>query len=142
MGIIKKLFNKDKKKTDDELKAEVLKKATEHWDASSDHEKSFQDNSEDGVAKKVYSSPQELDQIKKQNIRTVLLEIAERGETGVLPLSISDKVGITSQETATALDYLTSQNYAEAINSPSGMKYYLTEVGRKFCISKEFNSEF
>ncbi len=144
MGIFKKIF-KNKKKSDDELKVEVLKKATEHLSAHSDQGKSFQDSAEnstaDGVVAKSYTSPQKLDQTKKQNIRTVLLEIAERGATGVLPVSISDKTNVNHQDTASALAYLTRQNYAEAINSPSGMKYYLTEVGRKYCISKEFNTD-
>ena len=26
-------------------------------------------------------------------------------------------------------------------NSPSGVKFYLTEVGRKYCLSKEFNCD-
>ena len=144
MGIFKKLF-KDKKKTDEELKVDVLKKATEHLSAHSQQGKSFQNStdlsSEDGVAEKSYIPPQKLDQTKNQNIRAVLLVIAERGETGVLPVSISDKTNINHQDTASALDYLTNQNYAEEINSPSGMKYYLTEVGRKYCISKEFNTD-
>ena len=145
MGIIKKLF-KNKKKSDDELKVEVLKKATENLSAHSDQGKSFQggsagDSSEAGVVEKSYTPPQNLDQSKKQNIRAVLLEIAERGATGVLPVSISDKTNVNHQDTASALAYLTRQNYAEAINSPSGMKYYLTEVGRKYCISKEFNTD-
>ena len=145
MGIFKKLF-KDKKKTDDELKVDVLKKATAHLNTHSDEGKSFQDSteiiSEGGVAEKPYIPPQNLDQTKKKNIRAVLLEIAERGEAGVLLVSISDKTNINQQDTATALDYLTRQNYVEALNSPSGMKCYLTDVGRKYCISKEFNSDF
>ena len=139
MGIIKKLF-KNNKKSDDELKANVLKKATENWNASSDHEKSFQDNDKKGVVEQKYVKPEEISQNKKQNIRTVLLAIADAGATGVLPVSISDKAGIGKQDTATALAYLTAKNCAEEINSPSGMKYYLTDVGRKYCISKEFNS--
>lgn len=155
MGIFKKLF-KDKKKTDDELKVDVLKKATAHLSAHSDEGKSFQGQgtdvnkvggsadlgSDDAVVEKPYISPQNIDQAKKKNIRAVLLEIADRGEAGVLLMSISDKTEINQQETATALDYLTRQNYVEAINSPSGMKCYLTDAGRKFCASKEFNTDF
>lgn len=138
MSIFNKFRDKNKnQKSDEELKAEVFKKATEHLNAESELSEQQQ---EDKVEERTFTVHKDIDQAKKQNIRTVLLEIAERGETGVLPVSISDKAGINQQETATALDYLTSQNYAEAINSPSGMKYYLTEAGRKFCISKEFNS--
>lgn len=133
MGILNKVFGKPKP-TKDELKAEVLKKATENWNANS--ESSFIDET-DAV---VNTNPVELEEGKKQNIRTVLLEIDERGEAGVLATSISDKLGLTNVDTKTALSYLSDNKYAEAINSPSGVKYYLTEAGRKFCISKEFNS--
>ncbi len=72
----------------------------------------------------------------------MLLEIAQRGEAGVLEISISDKVGVSQLDTSTALAYLNKNNYVEAISSPAGMKYFLTDSGRKFCISKEFNSNF
>jgi len=88
MAIIKKLFGK--KKTDADLKAEVLKKATEHWNANNDST-----GIEDKPVEKSSSVYTNIDEAKKQNIRTVLLEIAERGETGVLPVSISDKTGIS-----------------------------------------------
>ena len=140
MGIIKKLFGNNNKKSDDELKAEVLKKATENWNASSDHEKSFQDNVKKDAVEQKYVRPEEISQNKKKNIRTVLLAIAEGGATGILPVSISDKADISKQDTTTALAYLTDNNYAEEINSPSGMKYYITDAGRKYCISKEFNA--
>ena len=81
------------------------------------------------------------DQAKKKNIRLVLLEIAERGEAGVLAMSISDKVGIGKLDTSNALSFLTKNNFAEAVNSPVGVKFYLTAAGKKYCISKEFNSE-
>jgi len=135
MAIIKKLFGK--KKTDADLKAEVLKKATEHWNANNDST-----GIEDKPVEKSSSVYTNIDEAKKQNIRTVLLEIAERGETGVLPVSISDKTGISQQDTATALDFLSNNKHAEAVNSPIGIKYYLTEAGRKYCLSKEFNTGF
>ena len=124
MGIIKNLFGKKEEKTDDDLKAEVLKKATENWNANS--ESSFIDE-EDVV---VNSDPADIEESKKKNIQTVLLELAERGETGVLATSISDKTGLTNVDTTTALSYLIENKYAEAINSPTGVKYYLTEAGR------------
>jgi hypothetical protein len=123
VGIIKNVFGKKEEKTDDDLKAAVLKKATENWNAKS--ESSFID---EGVV--VISDPADIEENKKQNIQTVLLELAERGETGVLATSISDKTGLTNVDTTTALSYLIENKYAEAINSPTGVKYYLTEAGR------------
>lgn len=135
MGIIKNLFGTKKEKTSDDLKAAVLKKATEHMNTASESM-----NSKDSLVKKEMPAYQSNDKVKKKNIRQVLLEIAERGDTGVLPISISDKTGINQQDTATALAFLTKEHYAEEVNSATGFKYYLTDAGRKFCISKEFNS--
>ena len=123
MGILKNVFGKKEEKTDDDLKAAVLKKATENWNAKS--ESSFID--EDVIVK---SDPADIEESKKQNIQTVLLELVEGGETGVLATSISDKTGLTNVNTTTALSYLIENKYAEAINSTTGVKYYITEAGR------------
>ena len=136
MGILKKLFGK-KEKTHSELQAEVLKKATDNWNASIELE-----DTQNSVTKKPNPIQGDIDQVKKKNIRAVLLEIANCGGVGVLPRSISDKTGISTLDTSTALIFLTENNYAELVNSPRGTKYYLTQTGRKFCISKKFNSDF
>lgn len=138
MGIVNKLFGKKGKtaaEVEAELKAEVLKKANEHLKAES--EVAGVDKS---VVEKRFSAYADIDQVKKKNIRTVLLEIVNRGEAGVLSNSISDKVGVNKQDTAAALFFLTNNHYVEAVNGNSGMKYYLTEAGKKHCLSKEFNS--
>lgn len=138
MGIFKNLFGNDKKKkTPSELKAEVLKKATDNWNASVDL-----DDTPSSITKKPNSIQVDIVQAKKKNIRSVLLEIANCGGVGVLPRSISDKTGISKVDTSAALNFLTENNYAELVNSPRGIKYYLTPTGRKFCASKKFNSEF
>ena len=137
MGIIKKLFGKDKKKSEDELKAEVLKKATAHLNATTESDGS--QGSSFQAEMPVYESN---DKVKKKNIRAVLLEIAERGEAGVLAISVSDKTCVSQADTSTALAFLSKSSYVESVNSPAGMKYFLTDTGRKFCISKEFNSNF
>jgi len=141
MGIIKKLFSKNKEKTDEEIKAELLKKATDHWNANSEQTGFDEQNKLDSIVKKNMPAYEGNDQVKKKNIRAALLEIAERGEAGILAISISDKLGISQPDTSTALMYLTKNNYVEAVTSPAGKKYYLTQAGRKYCISKEFNSD-
>ena len=50
------------------------------------------------------------------------------------------KLGIKKLDASAALSYLTKNNYAEAVNSPIGVKFYLTDAGRKYCLSKDFNS--
>ncbi len=138
MGIIKKLFG-SKEKSEDEIKAEVLRKATEHMNASSEAEAASLD-AEATEKQKSFPAYENVDKVKKKNIRAVLLEIAEKGEMGALPISISDKTGVNQQDTASALAFLNKENYVEAVNSATGFKYYLTAAGRKYCISKEFNS--
>lgn len=127
MGIIKNLFGKKKEKNTDDLKAAVLKKATENWNA-----KSEQTGVEGSFVNEGFISPTDTQQIKKDIALIVLQEIAEKGEAGVLSNSISDKVGINKIETATALTYLTNKNYVEAVNSQAGVKYYITEIGKNY----------
>jgi len=126
MGIIKKIFGKNKEKTTDDLKAAVLKKATKNWNA-----KSEQAGVEGSFANEGFIAPKDTQQIKKDNAQIVLQEIAGKGDAGVLSNSISDNLGIDKIDTSTALTYLTNQNYVEAVNSPSGMKFYITELGKK-----------
>ena len=127
MGIIKNIFGKNKKKSTDDLKAAVLKKATENWNA-----KSEQVGVDGSFVNEGFISPSDTQKIKKDNALIVLQEVSEKGEAGVLSNSISDKLGIDKIDTATALTYLTNESYIEAVNSPSGMKYYITELGKKY----------
>lgn len=138
MGIIKKLFSKKNEVSEEDLKAEVLRKATAHINAESEKAESEASNEATPKSNPVF---QNIDKVKKQNIRAVLLEVAEKGEMGALPISISDKTGVNQQDTAAALASLAAENYVEAVNSATGFKYYITAAGRKYCISKEFNSE-
>ena len=129
-----KCYKKNNKtKTTEEMKADVLKKATEHWNANSQ----LSDFTASGVTK-TNAVKKNIDPVKKQNIRAVLLELAARGDAGVLPTSISDATGINTLDVSAALAYLTDKEYAEAVNSTIGIKYYLTQLGRKYCISKKF----
>ena len=137
MAIFKKLFNKKQEPTDSEFKEALLKKATAHMNAESEASATQKETTEKNMP--AYETN---DQAKKKNIRLVLLEIAERGEAGVLAMSISDKVGICKLDTSNALSFLTKNNYVEAVNSPVGVKFYLTDAGKKYCLSKEFNSTY
>ena len=89
-----------------------------------------------GIKKKTLKK--KIDPVRKQNIQTVLKMLAASGETGVLSKSISDKTDISPLDTANALTYLTEKKYAELINSTNGKKYYLTDLGRRYCINKQF----
>ena len=131
MGIIKKLFGK-KKKTIDELKSEVLKKATDNWNSNNN-----QPDSQIKTTKKSGLVHDDVVQEKNKNNRIVLLNLFERGATGALPRSISDKTGISMRDISNALTYLTKNNYAELVNSPNGVKYYITDIGRDYCKIKD-----
>lgn len=138
-GILKKVFRKAKTKA--ENKMDILKKATDNWNANSElsgfSESGFS-NSVSIKSPKNKSAKKSVDPAIKQNIRSVLKVLAEAGEVGILPKSISDKTNISTIDTKKAISYLIEKKYAEEINSTSGTKYYLTELGRKYCINKKY----
>ena len=130
-GVLLKKFKRAKSNAD--MKGDVLKKATEHWNANSELS-----HLSDSQIKKRKSAKNTLDSVKKQNIRMVLKVLADAGDKGILPKSISDASGLNTSEAANALDYLIEKKYAEVINSTNGAKYYLTALGKKYCINKKY----
>ena len=130
-GLLKKRFKKAKSVA--EMKMDIFNKATNHW-----NENSELSEFSDSVVKKRKKQKKDIDPAKKQNIQTVLKMLAEAGETGILAKSISDKTGISTLETTNALTYLVDKKYSELINSTTGTKYYLTDLGRRYCINKQF----
>ena len=131
-GLLLKKFRRAKSAA--EMKVDILKKATDHWNENSE----LTEFSDSKVNKKRKSAKKKIDPEKKQNIQIVLKALAEGGETGILPKSISDKMDIDSLETSNAFTYLIEKEYAEVVNGASGSKYYLTELGRRYCINKKF----
>lgn len=130
-GVLLKKFKRAKSTA--EMKMDVLKKATEHFNANSELS-----SNTDSTVKKRKSVKKDIDPIKKQNIRTVLKVLAEAGDKGILPKSISDSAGINLNATTSALKYLIEKNYVEVINGTYGAKYYLTTLGKKYCINKKY----
>lgn len=129
-GLLAKRLNKAKSVA--EMKMEVFNKATNHWDENSE----LSGHSKNKVSKRK-KPKKEIDPVKKQNIQTVLKMLAEAGETGILPKSISDKANIPSLDVTNALIYITEKNFAEELNSTNGTKYYLTDLGRRYCLNKQ-----
>ena len=129
-GILKKRFRRAKSAA--EMKVDILRKATDHWSENSELS-----GFTDGVVKKKKTFKKRIDPERKQNIKIVLKMLSESGEIGVLSKSISDKTGIDTLDAANALTYLTDKKYAEVINGNSGKKYYLTDLGRRYCINKQ-----
>lgn len=130
-GLLNKTFHRARSTA--EMKIDVLKKATDHWNSND----AFSDFTESKVEMKIVVKTPD-DKLKKQNIKVVLKELVEGGETGVLAKSISDKMKIKIIETTNALSYLTEKKYAEVINSTKGSKYYLTDLGRRYCVNKKY----
>lgn len=130
-GFFKKIFLR--KKTTDEMKMDIFKKATEHLDSHSH----LSDMTGDST-KKSKAFKKKVDPDKRQNIKYILIILANSGETGVLSKSISDDMRIDPMETKNALNYLVGKKYAEVINGALGEKYYLSELGRRYCVNKKY----
>ena len=130
-GVLQKKFKRAQ--TVAEMKVNILKKATDHWNENGEHPGFTESKNEKKQAPK-----KSIDQTKKKNIQTVLKVLAEGGEVGVLPQSISDKANITINDAKNALVYLIEKKYAEEVNSTNGIKFYLTGLGKKYCINKKY----
>jgi len=90
------------------------------------------------AVKKSKATKKQIDPDKKHNIKLVLIILASSGETGILSRSLSDAMNINPIETKNALAYLVEKKYAEVINGALGEKYYLSELGRRYCINKRY----
>lgn len=132
-GAFKKIFRRSR--SDEEMIDSIFKKASEHASETSDL---FSQPAR--KPKKRKPQKKHIDAEKKQNMKLVLQLLAESGETGVLAKSVSDKTSINSLETSHALNYLVEKEYAELINGTTGAKYYLTDLGRRYCINKKILS--
>ena len=130
-GKLQKVFQR--KKSDTELKQDILKKATENY-----RENSEVSELSDNKKKKNKNLKKHIDPEKRENIKTVLKTLAANSETGVLAKSVADKCNISPLEVTNALNYLTGKEYAELINGTTGAKYYLTDLGRRYCINKKY----
>lgn len=128
-GILQKKFRRSR--PDDEVIDSIFKKATDHVNETGEFS-AFSENK----PKKRKSTKKQIDPEKKQNIRIILKVLADSGETGILPKSIADKEDIAVLDVNSALQYLLEKKYAEVLNGTSGMKYYLTDLGRRYCINK------
>lgn len=128
-GILQKKFRRAKSSS--EMKEDILKKATDHW-----NENSELSGFTDSKSKKRKGPKKKIDPVKKQNIIIALKMVAASGERGILSKTLSDEAQINSIETTSALVYLTEKKYVEAINATTGTRYYLTDLGRRYCINK------
>lgn len=140
-GVLQEKIDEVKVSTD--AKLGVLKRASDYWNA---HNKNSSDKKSDNKKtdfsdkkeKKQKAKESQEDRNKRKTIKIVLKVLAESGEAGILPKSISDKTDIDIMETNNSLEYLEEKKFAEAINGTAGTKYYLTKLGTKYCRNKKY----
>lgn len=130
-GILQRKFQRAKSSA--EMKVDILKKATDYSNENSEFTGFTKSES-----KQQKEPKKKIDPVKKQNITSVLKMLAESGETGVLSKTVADRNNISSIEATGSLTYLMDKKYAEQINSTTGTKYYLTDLGRRYCINKRY----
>lgn len=129
-GKLARFFSR--KKTDEELRNQLLEKAKQHIDTHG-NTSGYKNNSSQQS-----KTGQKKDPVIKQNIRKVLQVLADSGESGCLLKSISDKTSINARDVTLALKYLIDKSYAEETTGAVSKKYYLTSLGRKYCINKKY----
>lgn len=134
-GLLARRFKKAKSAA--EMKMDIFNKATNNWSENSELSGFADSGFTDSVVIKK-KPKKEIDPGKKKNIQAVLKTLAEAGEIGILAKSVSDKTDISTLDTSNALTYLVDKKYAEVVNSTTGTKYYLTDLGRRYCINKQF----
>ncbi len=113
-----------------EEKVDILKKATDGWNASVEHDRKTEE------LKK--SSQKHLQTEEDQPyVKIVLKTLALNGDAGMLLQSMADKLDISSNEIKKALAYLEKNEFAEAV----GSKYYLAARGKQYCIKRGYITE-
>lgn len=113
-----------------EEKVDILKKATDGWNASVEHEKKTEE---------IKKSSQKYLQTEEDQpyVKIVIKTLALHGDAGMMLQSIADKLDISSNEIKKALAYLEKNEFTESV----GSKYYLAARGRKYCMKRGYINE-
>ena len=117
-----------------EDKANILKKATDNWNASVDHDL----NSANAKKAKHENLSTEAEQ---PYVKIVLKTLALQGDAGMLIQSIADKLNVGRNEIKSSLSYLEKNEFIEVVTAGSGTKYYLSPRGKKYCIKRGYITE-
>jgi hypothetical protein len=75
---------------------------------------------------------------KKDGILHVLQVMAEEGDKGMLLQAIADRMKTGTSKVQQAVKPLVDKKLVDEVTGVSGTKYYLTEVGKKYCIKKGY----
>jgi len=77
---------------------------------------------------------------KKIDMVHVLKIMAAEGDKGVLLKTVSDRLDISNSKAEQALLELSNKTLIEEVVGVSGTKYYLTGIGKKYCLKKGIKS--
>jgi predicted transcriptional regulator len=131
-NFFKKKFSDFDDSVDEEIS--IFQKATDHWNASVDHDLK--------AAELKKSKPKhEASSIDQPYVKIVLKTLALNGDAGMLIQSIADDLEIKSNEIKSSLSYLEENEFVEAVETGSGTKYYLAARGKKYCIKRGYIAE-
>lgn len=73
---------------------------------------------------------------KKIDMVHVLKIMSAEGDKGILLKAIADRLKISSHKVQEALQQLINKKLIEEVVGVSGTKYYLTELGKNYCMKK------
>ena len=89
-------------------------------------------------SKSVADVAKEKSKEKKTDILHVLQIMAVEGDKGTLLRTVSDRMNISTSKVQQAMQQLTEKQLVEEVTGVSGTRYYLTDVGKKYCRKKGF----
>jgi hypothetical protein len=129
-------FVRDKFSDSDVIDQEVsiLKKATDNWNASVEHELK-------SAELKKTKRDHDINSTVQPYVKIVLKTLALNGDAGMLLQSIADKLEVSSNEIKSSLSYLEKNEFIESVSGNSGTKYYLVSRGKKYCIKRGYITE-
>jgi len=134
--IVTGILQKNLKKAGDiaEEKANILKKATDNWNTSSEHDLKT-------AGKEKTKREHLVTEAEQPYVKIVLKTLAINGDAGMLIQSIADKLEINSIEIKSSLAYLEKNEFVEVVAAGNGTKYYLSARGKKYCIKRGYITE-
>ena len=134
--IVTGILQKNLKKAGDvaEERANILKKATDNWNSSSDH-----DLKTTSTAKA--KSGHLVTEAEQPYVKIVLKTLALQGDAGMLIQSIADKLEINNNEIKSSLLYLEKNEFVDVVAAGNGTKYYLSARGKKYCMKRGYITE-
>ena len=109
----------------------LFQKATDNWNASVEHDLKTQ-------KLKKSKREHEAHSVEQPYVKIVLKTLSLNGDAGMLNQSIADKLEIKSNDIKSSLKYLEENEFVEAVTTGSGVKYYLTARGKKYCIKRGY----